>query len=111
MKYQTGDVMPAGRRSIKGIIDGVKKPSQRMPIRLIEFSQGPGYGLRGKALMHVSIRQNVRAIVIIDKRVMANRAIDYDCKNSEQNANCDKSTLVKWSSGFLPSRLSGPPRP
>src|ERR1700691_958008 len=68
------------------VIEGMRKPGQRMPIRRISGGKGPVDGAPAEATMDVGIRGDVLTIVEDDERVPDHGAVESDGYDREQNA-------------------------
>src|ERR1700677_1367414 len=78
--------MMAGRvQRKKLVVEGMRKPGERMPIRRISGGKGPVDGAPAEATMDVGIRGDVLTIVEDDERVPDRGAVESDGCHREQN--------------------------
>ena len=70
-------------------VKGMGKPSQRMPVVLLQGSKSPNNGVPSQACLHVRIFCDVILVVVADKRISCSRGIhkegcDHDQRTAEE---------------------------
>src|SRR5215468_2748402 len=79
------DVMVSGRICPKKpVIQGMRDPSQGMPIRLVEAREGPANRLPGWPSGDMGVVQDVLGVVEVDEAVSNNRVVNHQTDRDQQ---------------------------
>ncbi len=76
------------------IVERMRQPCQRMPIRRVGGREGPLDGAPGGVTLDVAVRGDVFLIVQDDERVPNNWAVECDGPRREQDAEDDNQVLA-----------------
>ena len=67
-------------------IHGMRDPSQRMPVAVIEGLDGPGERTPAQAVLHVQVFGDVTLVVDVGEGMMDDREIQSDGRNQQHHA-------------------------
>src|ERR1039458_5536762 len=84
MQEQIYVVVPSGVQLKKLVIQGVRQPSQRMPVGLIVGRERPLDRVPVQTSLHVRVVGDVNRVVVVDERVMIYRIVEREGRGHQQ---------------------------
>src|SRR5271166_134481 len=93
MEKHIGDVVPVRIHAIQLEIQGMREPSQGVPVTTSQRDQRPGDSLPNHARLYMWVADDVAAIVVLENERMSNgRTVEDKRCYCQQKTNC-KVTL------------------
>lgn len=86
MEADVGEVMPTAVETEKLVIQHVRKPGQRKPVRIAKSSEGPGQTIPRQTGTNLRVFGDIDAIVETDETVTPNLAINRKNRDEQQQA-------------------------
>src|ERR1035438_352263 len=86
MQQQVGIVVAGGVGLKKLIVQGVRQPGEGMPVARLAGSERPLQRVPVQAGLDLFILGYINIVIVIDERVTANRVVQRNRRNHEQNS-------------------------
>ena len=88
MKNNIDEVVKSGIQTKQLTIRHVRKPGQRMPVRLVKGGKSPSYVVETQTCADVDVLGDVRAVVVIKEFMTYDGNIQQQADGYEQDAKC-----------------------